>query len=370
MLKSFLELLQGGRPDEIIWAADLEYWVTAQRLAGQLDDKYQGESGRLELARQLGVMPYYWYGDLWLQEPTYHSSVEVTVEERDEQTIKRWTTPIGSIEEIQAFLPESCCAACIKHPVHNRADLKTLLYILQHLSLEACGLDDYAQRRRLYAEYDGLPIIALPRSPLPALAVEWCGVENLVYLMMDCPDLIAEILQLFETQQEPIIDVACQAQPPLVHFCDNLTSDCYTPFFDEFMAEPYRRRLDRLHGAGVKCAVHLDGTVRGLLPKLAAVGFDAVESLTPAPVGDVEVERMRPLADNDEVILWGGMPGAMFSHPYSWPDVDSHLDRLFTAWSGQRFVLGVADQIPPDADMDICRRISEKVRQKNHEHTS
>ena len=36
--------------------------------------------------------------------------------------------------------------------------------------------------------------------------------------------------------------------------------------------------------AGVRAAVHLDGEVRGLLPRLAEVGFDAVESITPAPV--------------------------------------------------------------------------------------
>ena len=59
------------------------------------------------------------------------------------------------------------------------------------------------------------------------------------------------------------------------------------------MAGGHRRRIERLHAAGVKCAVHLDGTVKGLLPKLIGSGFDAIEALTPKPGGDLDVEEIR-----------------------------------------------------------------------------
>lgn len=361
MLKSLLKLLAGERSEEIIWTADLEYWVTGQQFSGKLKPEYEGERGRLILSRNTGVMPYYWYEQFWLAEPEY-DGVTFTVEQKGNETIRTWVMPVGRLEEKSAFVKESCSQATVKHPIQNKQDLEILLYVLEHRRLEPSNLDDYEQRRQIYAEYDGIPSIAMPRSPLSALAVEWCGIEKLVYFMMDYPHLIKRILTLFEQQEMSVIKAVCKVAPPLVHFADNLTSEFYTPFFDEYMAEAYQKRLEMFHSAGVKCAVHLDGTVRGLLPKLAAIGFDVIEALTPMPGGDVPVEEMRELAGNDDVILWGGVPGTMFCEPYTWDDVKKHVEKVINAWSGQRFVLGVADQVPANGDMEICRKISEMIK--------
>ena len=127
-------------------------------------------------------------------------------------------------------------------------------------------------------------------------------------------------------------------------------------------------RLSRLHASGTKCAVHLDGTVLGLLPKLVQIGMDAIEAVTPFPVGDLSVEEMRRIADGasggrSSVILWGGVPGTMFAPPYGWEDVARHVLAVLAAWNATPFVLGVADQVPPDGDIDRVRRISDMVGQ-------
>ena len=114
-----------------------------------------------------------------------------------------------------------------------------------------------------------------------------------------------------------------------------------------------------MHATGIKAAVHLDGTLRGLLPKLAAVGFDAIEALTPAPAGDLAIEDIPTIAHNEKVILWGGVPGAMFSPPYTWPDMEAHVARVLKCWGSRPFILGVADQVPPDGDISFCKRIAE-----------
>ena len=117
--------------------------------------------------------------------------------------------------------------------------------------------------------------------------------------------------------------------------------------------------LARLHAVGTAAAVHLDGTIRGLLPKLAAAGFDSVEALTPQPVGDVAIEDLRALAGNPRTILWGGIPGAMFAPPYTWVDMEAHIRQLLDAWRGTPFIVGVADQVPPDGDITFCPKIAE-----------
>ena len=362
MLDSLIRLLGGERPNEIIWTADLEYWVSGQRYAGTLKPEYDGEKGRLRLSHELGILPYFWYEQFWLAEPVYQG-ITVETKQREDETVRSWITPIGRLEERITFVKESCSQAYTKHPAQDERELEILLYILEHRQLKPTCLDSYADRCELYAGYDGIPAIAMPRSPFSALAVEWCGMENLVYLLIDHPDIIRRILRAFEAQERPILEAICETAPVLLHFADNLTSEFYSSFFDEYMAGPYRKRLEVLHSANVKCAVHLDGTVKGLLPKLAEVGFDAIEAITPMPAGDVRVEEIPKLVNNDNIILWGGVPGVMFCEPYTWPDVENHIHRLVQSWSDQRFILGVADQVPANGDIEICRKISSMVKE-------
>jgi hypothetical protein len=101
--------------------------------------------------------------------------------------------------------------------------------------------------------------------------------------------------------------------------------------------------------------------VRGLLPKLAEVGFDAVEALTPSPAGDLSPSEMRDVAGSSRLALWGGVPGVMFAPPYTWAEMRVHAERTLAAWRGTPFVLGVADQVPPDGDITFCRKIADLI---------
>jgi hypothetical protein len=306
-------------------------------------------------------MPYYYYEKFWAAEVVFDSTVRISSRTDDCRRIRILECPVGTLREEAVFLPESCCDGVVKHMVETEADLDVMLYALEHRHLEPSNLDDYAQRRETWARYDGLPCLGLPRSPLPALTYEWAGLSNMVMLMLDCEDKVRQALELMEQQEAAILEAVCALAPPLVHFADNLSSDNLTSYYDEHMRGRHRTRLQELRAVGTKAAVHLDGTVRGLLPKLADVGFDSVEALTPMPVGDLGAEEMATIAGRADLILWGGVPGAMFAPPYEWDDMRKHVASVLVAWSDQPFVLGVADQVPPDGDIEFCRQIRELV---------
>jgi len=108
--------------------------------------------------------------------------------------------------------------------------------------------------------------------------------------------------------------------------------------------------------------VHLDGRVRGLLPLLASCGFDGVESITPAPVGDVSIPDLRQVAANPQTILWGGIPGAMFGPSWTRTQICEHTTQLLESLAeGGRLVVGSADQIPPNGNLEFCAVISETI---------
>ncbi len=362
MIEDFLATFRGQHSLRSVWTADISYWISGRQEDGTADPLWSTEEGYLKLHQELGLMPYYDYTHFWACERVFDASVNTHVETAGRCNRVAIHTPLGDMISESSYLPESACWAVTHHFVNTPADLDRLLYLMEHSRLEPRHLDTFAARQKLWARYGGYPSLALPRTPLSAFCYEWAGLENAIMLLMDEESKVRDIFHRMELQQKPILDVICRLAPPVVHFPENLSSDNFTSLYEEFMAPVHRHRLEKLHAAGIKAAVHLDGTIRGLLPKLAAVGFDAVEALTPKPVGDVGLEEMRHVAGSDRLILWGGLPGAMFAPPYTWADVESHLEKLLSCWGGTPFIIGVADQVPPDGDISYCRRIAEKIR--------
>jgi len=126
----------------------------------------------------------------------------------------------------------------------------------------------------------------------------------------------------------------------------------------------YRRRTSQLHSAGKLIYVHIDGTLRGLLPLLQETGVDCAQSLTPAPMGDLTVAELRRTAGED-IVLWGGLPGALFSRTYPAETLMGILDEILDSCSDdRRFIVGVADQVPPDGEIQRARMITDVIESK------
>jgi len=53
----------------------------------------------------------------------------------------------------------------------------------------------------------------------------------------------------------------------------------------------------------------------------------------------------------------------MFAPPYDWEQMESHVHRLIECWGDRPFVMGVADQVPPDGNIEFCRNIANIVEQ-------
>lgn len=345
----FLAAVAGDASAPPVLAPDLSYWLQAHPLPGSAD-----VSATADFHRRLGVLPYYVYGSA-LSYLSFPDSPAHTVEEGDGRWATIWETPLGPLRKETTRLPASVTEAITAYPVQSPDDLRRLIAMYSSARVVPLPIGAYRERDRLLAGYDGYALLAVPRSPVPALMVDWAGVMNGVVLLADAPELCREFFAVVARLCLEAVDILCAAAPPLIHVCDNLTSDVYTPYYAESMAPHYRAVLERLHGAGCRVATHLDGTVRGLLPLLAETGFDVVEALTPQPVGDASAAEMRALA-GPSTVLWGGLPGAMFAPPWTWEQFRAHVLEVLAAWRGTPFILGIADQLPPDGDIEFVRR--------------
>ena len=139
----------------------------------------------------------------------------------------------------------------------------------------------------------------------------------------------------------PVFDVLAGSGAPLIEFPENISSEVTGSFFDRYNLPYYQRVTEVLHRAGKTVSVHIDGMLKPCLGKLHTAGFDIAEAVTPAPVGDIAVKDLREYAGED-IFIWG------------------HVQEILDL-NDPRMILGVADEVPPDAVDERIREVSRLI---------
>ena len=350
-----LDILNGRLPERLPWFADLSWWRAAEKACGRLEPHFDGEPhGYVNLHRALHTGLY-----LPLVQP-YRLTIDcpLKIEKDCQREIYRYETPRGTLTEVHIPMPEACTWAYGERLVKSVSDLPALRYFLEAHQFES-ATNEPDKWNEVFGE-QGLPVVWVPRTPLSRFLVEMAGVENTIYAIYEAPDEMEEIFRLMREMDDAPYRAAASTSCDLIMIADNLSSDIISPsLFRKYSLEYYRQRIRELHSAGKFVLAHIDGTLRGLLPILSESGLDCAEGVTPAPMGDVAPEDLRRMAGKD-MILWGGIPGALFSPAHSDEEFMRFVQRYIEiAALDKKMIIGVGDQVPPASDIRRVRRVAD-----------
>lgn len=354
-----LDLLNGRPGATVPWFGDLSYYYFSLQRRGTLAGKHQGPEGEKRFYTDFGVGIYLYTPDAFAV--GYSPEVRRTEESTPERITIRYDTPVGSIASVQNYVPGMYCFAYAKHFVESLADLRVMRFVYEHAL--------YTPNYRAYQEYDtlwgeegiGFAMAEASMAPLQKLLSRWAGLETTVSLLHEHPEEVAEIFAAIEASQEPLVEVLAGSPATVVILPENLASQVVGErFFRQYDMPYYKKIVRRLQAAGKKVAIHIDGGLKPCLGLLAECGFDIAEAVTPAPFGDLAVEDLRRVAGPD-IVLWGGLPGGIFSRNYSDEYFEQYVLEVLRR-ADDRFVLGVADQVPPDAVPRRIGRVRELVQ--------
>jgi len=358
-----LAVFSGEKTDVMPWFADLTYWYRAKEYWNDLPGKYLGERGRIRLYRKLGCGSHEELYNLPGEFTFYNVKHVTSVENLRDGTVifeDGYQTPMGSIVSVNKFVTKSVSSAIIKYAVETKQDLKVLQYIHKNHEFKP----NYSLQYDRLKNWKGVGFVSSlpPRTPFQRLIVVWAGVVNTIRLMMREPEELEETIQIMSEADDPIYDAIYKSPAPGVYFGENLTSEVISPkIFEKYHVPYYKRRSEQLHVAKKYIFVHIDGALRGLLPLMWKTGVDCAQSVTPAPAGDVPVDKLREVA-GPNIILWGGLPGIYFSHLYSEKNLrEMAMDVIKYHLDGHKFIMGVADQVPPDGDIKRVKMITNLV---------
>ena len=348
-----LTLLSGNKPDRVPWFADLSYWYGATESAGRLEEKYLGD-GFFHMHKEIDV-GFYLQGYFPFHEKS--EGVQFESVRNGDEVVTTMNTPMGTLTEIQQYLPVSSSYGFVKHYVEDYDDLPAFRYYIENL-IYTPNYDEAFRRKDIIGD-NGVVLCYTPRTPFMQMITTFSGVENLIYLLMDYPDEMDELLSAMEEKYDIAAKIAVDSPAEMVMIPENLSSEVVgSKYYEKYLQPCERKWIAKIKNAGKYSLIHMDGTLKGLVAEVAKTGFDIIEAVTPAPVGDMALEDVAD-AILGNTIIWGGVPGIMFTPMVSDDEFEAFvIDILSIMKTKPRFVLGVADQVPPDGLLSRVRTIA------------
>lgn len=389
---SMLAAMRGTRGGRTVFAPRMDLWAIALRARGTLPAEYDG-TNTAELADAFGVGCHavradYTLprdpGDLVLRglgfdnHPDYPFRVEIEgLEVRFETTEEGFSTTVttssGPVDWSLAYTAEMARAGVSlpfveSYPAYDAGDLDRLAEVFEHLVVRPApgSWERFSERvgKRGVAVANG----CIVGSPMHLLLHELMPIDRFFYAYHDEYDRLAAFAERVEPFFERMLAAVAASPAEVVLWGGNYDRDVtWPPFFDSEIA-PWLRRVGAVLGeAGKVLLCHTDGENEGLTEGYVRAGFDVAESVCPAPMTGVALgslrERMGPA-----ICIWGGVPSVMLLRDsVSDADFDSWLARL-TVESARTdddlspLILGVSDNVPPDADLDRLRAIADAFR--------
>ena len=200
-------------------------------------------------------------------------------------------------------------------------------------------------------------------SPMHLVLHELAAMDRFYYLFADSLDRLLDLTARIEPLYEACLDAVVQCDAEVVFWGANYDRDLtWPPFFEAHIAPWLTHVAERLHAAGKLLLTHADGENDRLMHFFAACGVDVVESVCPAPMTKLSLAELRA-GFGSQVTVWGGVPSvALLPDSMGEDEFERYLDRLFAeAADRDRLILGVSDNVPPDADLGRLVRIGERV---------
>ncbi len=337
----------------IVWQPRIYSWYNARSKTGDIPHRYKGKS-MLEIYDDLNASPRYPHEVLGISvfEMSTDNKVECHMFEEGENIVRIYETPKGSLREVKG--PGEYH---IEHPVKTPEDIEIMTFVLDHTDFSFDrGAFEEAERR---FGSRGITQTYYPYSPFQRLIVEYMGLENTIYALNDYPGEIGEFMKAIEEWDDRMYEVILDSPLKILNFGENIDVNLDSPIlFEKYLAPYYEKRVNQIHARGKFCHIHMNGSLKPLLPIINEAGFDGIEGATPLPQGDFTLEELKEAIG--DTILLDGIPAILFLPQYSNEDLEKFATKVLEIFS-PNLILGVSDEFPPPSDIERIRLVSKLV---------
>ena len=249
------------------------------------------------------------------------------------------------------------------HAIRSLDDFEAVARIFEHLEVVPTPQGYEAFRNRIGDRGLAVAKGMIPSCPIHLMLRELIPMDRFFYLYADERDAMRRLSERMSPFFEACLEAVLECDAEAVLWGTNFDQDLTWPPFFEGEIVPWLQKVSaRLHGSGKYLLVHTDGENKALLPYYPGCGFDIAESVCPHPMTRCTLSEIRE-GVGPETTVWGGIPSiALLADMMDDSAFESYLDRLFESiGTGERLILGVSDNVPPDADLGRLENIGKRI---------
>jgi len=359
------------KTDRIVYSPRLYYWylgnklykrkIIKKQLKTNIPSKFLRKS-QIEIYDLLGASPRYSEETLYLPiistKINPDAKIEIITQKgaKKDESITKYKTPIGNLTQKLA-IGGGLGGHYTEFPVKTIEDMKIMQYILQNTEVSFL-MENYRKAEEQIGDR-GIVSTYLYSSPYQRIIKTIIGFVRTVVLLKRKPTEMENFISFLEDWDDQMYDEIIKSPLKIINFGENIDSNLSPPsYFEKYLLPYYNKRVKQLHKAGKFCHIHMDGSLKDLLPYLIDLPFDGLEALTPKPQGDVTLEELKE-SIGDKVLL-DGIPSILFLPQYTTNDVCIYAQKVLEMFS-PNLILGVSDELSPNGDINKIEMIAEII---------
>jgi methylmalonyl-CoA mutase cobalamin-binding domain/chain len=383
---------RGAPVDRLPYVPRIDLWYLANSVAGTLPAQHAGRTQN-EISRAEGWALHHKYAFASVGEHSDHAllhrgigifrtrdtvvdfvlpkDVEVRVHREGRLTRVEYHTPAGMVSNTLQY-DETMKRLGISIPLHTEhlikgpQDYAPACHLFEHMDVVP-NFERFNYWAGEEMRDDGVPVVAHfhGASPMQQIQRDLIDATQFFIHYKDHQKELRALVERMEPLYDKILKICCESPAQVVNwgsnFDDMLT---YAPYFRQEIQPWVRKASETLGTAGKLLMCHTDGENFGLMDLIRDSGMHIAESICPAPMTKVTLaEYYRRWSG--QLTLFGGIPSTIVLPETSEAEFEACLDELFRAVApGTRMVVGIADQVPPQAVFSRLQRIGERVERE------
>lgn len=302
-----------------------------------------------------------WRGMGQLTRMEFPSAMRERITRRGDQIRIDWETPVGALAMTYSHSGHGNTDFLVEHPLKTPEDFKVYQWIEENSRVVP---DDSPLREHL--EGNGregltLPLITpagLPgKSAFQSLVEHHVGTEEIAYALMGFPEVVEELLAVMRERRLESARLCADSECDyFITFEDSSTTNYSPAWYERYVAPEIGAWCNVLAESGKHYIQHACGHIHGLLPIMRRQGVLAVESVSPAPTGNVRIEEAREMLGPEIGIVGGLEPTFLLRADLN--ELRQEIDRLLEINRGAPFILGNSDSLPPGVPVESLRAIA------------
>jgi len=343
--------------DQIVWQPRIEHWYNVNKSRGTLPKEYKN-MGLIEIYDDLDASIRYIQDAEQYLKISYYGDIKVKEGKNGNDIIVKYIAPKGELIQRAKFAEFGFSCHLVEYPIKRIEDIEVMEYILRHKKVEF-NYKVYEKAKKILGDR-GVVQFWAERSPFQRLILEYMGLENAIYALHDYPDRIKRFLRVIEETDNPLYEVIADCPCKFQNFGENIDSNLDSPpLYNEYFLPYYKKRVKELHKKHKFCHIHMDGSLKTLLPYINKASFDGIEAATPLPQGDISLEELKEAIG--DTILLDGIPAILFLSCYSYEELEKFTLKVLEMFF-PNLILGVSDELPPDGNIKKVKLVSEIVK--------